>query len=158
MDECRSSTLDDVMRAVTMENIPFDFGAFLEMSPEGLDLLKGLLQRNPAKRITAKEAINHPWFKLHAAYEETSKENGGQVQLIFWHQHWCSVMQCSRGQHRQWTATLLQAACCMCGNIQGEGLSSSALLCRSAMTSSHFASTTEAWLVHAFCPSHTCCL
>ncbi len=80
MDECRSSTLDDVMRAVTMENIPFDFGAFLDMSPEGLHLLKGLLQRDPAKRITAKEAINHPWFKLHAAYEETSKENGLQVQ------------------------------------------------------------------------------
>ncbi len=83
MDECRSSTLDDVMRAVTMENIPFDFGAFLEMSPEGLHLLKGLLQRDPAKRITAKEAINHPWFKLHAAYEETSKENGLQVPANF---------------------------------------------------------------------------
>lgn len=84
MDECRSSTLDDVMRAVTMENIPFDFGAFLDMSPEGLQLLKGLLQRDPAKRITAKEALKHPWFKLHAAYEETSKENGLQVgvQLV----------------------------------------------------------------------------
>ena len=92
MDECRSSTLDDVMRAVTMENIPFAFGAFLEMSPEGLDLLKGLLQRDPAKRITARQAISHPWFKLHAAYEETSKENGGQVQLILQHQHWCSVI------------------------------------------------------------------
>ena len=81
MDECRSSTLDDVMRAVTMENIPFDFGAFLEMSPEGLDLLKGLLQRDPAKRLTAKQAINHPWFKLHAAFEQPSKEN--QIQVCF---------------------------------------------------------------------------
>lgn len=79
MDECRSSTLDDVMRAVTMENIPFDFGPFLNMSPEGIDMLKGLLQRDPAKRLTARQAINHPWFKLHAAYEEVSKENGLQV-------------------------------------------------------------------------------
>lgn len=79
MDECRSSTLDDVMRAVTMENIPFDFGPFLNMSPEGIDMMKGLLQRDPAKRLTARQAINHPWFKLHAAYEETSKENGLQV-------------------------------------------------------------------------------
>ncbi|KAL3158440.1 hypothetical protein ABBQ38_010674 [Trebouxia sp. C0009 RCD-2024] len=78
MDECRSSTLDDVMRAVTMESIPFDFGPFLNMSPEGIDMLKGLLQRDPAKRMTARQAINHPWFKLHAAYEETSKENGLQ--------------------------------------------------------------------------------
>ena len=79
MDECRSSTLDDVMRAVTMENIPFDFGPFLNMSPEGIDMLKGLLQRDPAKRLTARQAIKHPWFKLHAAYEEVSKENGLQV-------------------------------------------------------------------------------
>ena len=79
MDECRSSTLDDVMRAVTMENIPFDFGPFLNMSPEGIDMLKGLLQRDPAKRLTARQAINHPWFKLHAAFEEVSKENGLQV-------------------------------------------------------------------------------
>ena len=79
MDECRSSTLDDVMRAVTMENIPFDFGPFLNMSSEGIDMLKGLLQRDPAKRLTARQAINHPWFKLHAAYEEVSKENGLQV-------------------------------------------------------------------------------
>ena len=64
-----------------MENIPFDFGAFLEMSPEGLDLLKGLLQRDPAKRLTAKQAINHPWFKLHAAFEQPSKEN--QIQVCF---------------------------------------------------------------------------
>ena len=105
-----------------MENIPFDFGAFLEMSPEGLDLLKGLLQRNPAKRITAKEAINHPWFKLHAAFEETSKENGGQVQLIFWYLHCCSARQCSgvstgSGQqlycklHVACVATLRERAC-----------------------------------------------
>lgn len=95
MDECRSSTLDDVMRAVTMENIPFDFGAFLDMSPEGLQLLKGLLQRDPAKRITAKEALKHPWFKLHAAYEETSKENGLQVgvQLV------CSLTRIAMQSH-----------------------------------------------------------
>jgi len=102
MDECRSSTLDDVMRAVTMENIPFDFGAFLDMSPEGLHLLKGLLQRDPAKRITAKEAINHPWFKLHAAYEETSKENGLQVQT--WR-----LRSCILRSHVQRSACL-----CMC--------------------------------------------
>lgn len=89
MDECRSSTLDDVMRAVTMENIPFDFGAFLNMTPEGIDMLKGLLQRDPAKRLTARQAMNHPWFKLHAAYEETAKENGLQVGHRLTQSHLC---------------------------------------------------------------------
>ena len=115
MDECRSSTLDDVMRAVTMENIPFDFGAFLEMSPEGLHLLKGLLQRDPAKRITAKEAINHPWFKLHAAYEETSKENDLQVQAIF-HISNVQLNACLlQTRPRQPSAPLLLATCVMRG-------------------------------------------
>ena len=75
------------MRAVTMENIPFDFGPFLNMSSEGIAMLKGLLQRDPAKRLTARQAMNHPWFKLHAAYEEVSKENGLQV----YHMAYCLV-------------------------------------------------------------------
>lgn len=33
------------------------------LSPEGIDLLKGLLTANPKKRITAKKALSHPWFK-----------------------------------------------------------------------------------------------
>lgn len=33
------------------------------LSPEGVDLLKLLLTINPKKRITAKKALQHPWFK-----------------------------------------------------------------------------------------------
>lgn len=33
------------------------------LSPEGVDLLKNLLTANPKKRITAKKALMHPWFK-----------------------------------------------------------------------------------------------
>lgn len=33
------------------------------VSPEGLDLLKLLLTANPKKRISAKKALAHSWFK-----------------------------------------------------------------------------------------------
>jgi hypothetical protein len=34
-----------------------------KLSNEGIELLKGLLTANPKQRITAKKALNHPWFK-----------------------------------------------------------------------------------------------
>lgn len=33
------------------------------LSHEGVDLLKQLLVGNPKKRISAKKALNHGWFK-----------------------------------------------------------------------------------------------
>ena len=62
MDQCRSSTLDDVMRAVTIGNIPFNLQALTKLSPQGMDFLHQLLERNPAKRLMAEAAIQHPWF------------------------------------------------------------------------------------------------
>lgn len=53
------------MKAVIMEDIPVDYGPWLSVSPEGLDLLQGLLMRDPAQRLTAVEALEHPWFQRH---------------------------------------------------------------------------------------------
>ena len=41
--------------------------------PDGLDLLKLLLQFNPEKRLTAEEALNHPYVsKFHKPADEVS--------------------------------------------------------------------------------------
>lgn len=46
------------------------------LSPEGLDLLKLLLTANPKKRISAKKALTHPWFKgLIAPRDQMPKLN-----------------------------------------------------------------------------------
>jgi len=48
----------------------FEKGEF-GLSPEGLDLLKNLLIVNPKKRITAKRALMHIWFKGETAARES---------------------------------------------------------------------------------------
>ncbi|CAK0761365.1 hypothetical protein CVIRNUC_002853 [Coccomyxa viridis] len=65
--QCRTRSLEEVMKAVIMDNIPLDYGPWLTCSPECTDFLKGLLMRDPAQRMTATEALEHPWFRRHFA-------------------------------------------------------------------------------------------
>ena len=45
-----------------MDPIPINYGPWLCMSEEGLSFLQCLMLRNPAQRITAADALDHPWF------------------------------------------------------------------------------------------------
>lgn len=45
-----------------MDPIPINYGPWLSMSEEGLNFLQCLMLRNPAQRITAANALDHPWF------------------------------------------------------------------------------------------------
>lgn len=38
---------------------------FPQLSEKGLQLMKGLLCFDPSKRLTAEEALNHPYFSEH---------------------------------------------------------------------------------------------
>ena len=45
---------------------------------QGLDFLTGLIERDPLLRLTAEEALEHPWFKLHLQQhpaEQTPRQN-----------------------------------------------------------------------------------
>lgn len=53
MKACQAASLEEVMDRVTRADILLDFGPFLKLSPEGHELLRGLLVRDPAKRLTA---------------------------------------------------------------------------------------------------------
>lgn len=68
VEACRSRTLEEVMKAVIVDDIPFDYGPWLDMSPEGLDLIQSLVERDPARRITAAQALEHPWFEAQLSY------------------------------------------------------------------------------------------
>lgn len=51
------------------------------ISPEGLDLLKNLLIVNPKKRITAKKALAHVWFKGETATRENMPKSNPSNEL-----------------------------------------------------------------------------
>ena len=62
LEQCRAHGIDEVMRATIMDPIPINYGPWLSMSEEGLTFLQCLMLRNPAKRISAADALSHPWF------------------------------------------------------------------------------------------------
>lgn len=57
MKSCQQASLDEVMDRVTRADILLDFGPFLKLSPEGHDLLQGLLARDPSQRLTAEVRV-----------------------------------------------------------------------------------------------------
>ena len=62
LEQCRAHGIDEVMRAVIMDPIPINYGPWLNMSAEGISFLKGLMLRDPALRMSAADALEHPWF------------------------------------------------------------------------------------------------
>ncbi|BDA42700.1 Calcium-dependent protein kinase 17 [Coccomyxa sp. Obi] len=85
IEQCRTRSLEEVMKAVIMEDIPVDYGPWLSVSPEGLSLLQGLLTRDPTQRLTAVEALQHPWFQRHfagGAEENQSSRRNNIVPLM----------------------------------------------------------------------------
>lgn len=62
LDECRSRTLDEVMKSVIVDEIDYSYGPWRSMSAAGLDLIQRLLTRDPLQRVSATEALRHPWF------------------------------------------------------------------------------------------------
>lgn len=62
LEQCRAHGIDEVMRATIMDPIPINYGPWLSMSEEGLSFLQCLMLRDPAQRITAADALDHPWF------------------------------------------------------------------------------------------------
>lgn len=62
MATCRASKLEEVAQAVTRAEIPFDYGPWLKMSPEGRNFIRACLTRDVDRRLTVHEGLQHPWF------------------------------------------------------------------------------------------------
>ena len=62
-----------------MDPIPINYGPWLSMSEEGLNFLQSLMLRNPAQRLSAAQALEHPWFTsqfLGAGLNVSSRQQG----------------------------------------------------------------------------------
>lgn len=46
--------------------VPYPPQYWAKLSPEARDLAQGMLQKDPSSRLSAVEALQHPWFSLNA--------------------------------------------------------------------------------------------
>ncbi len=62
----------------------FAFIRILMSTPllQGLDLLRGLFDRDPAARLTAAEAQRHPWFAAQLGWEAESLRITAELPAI----------------------------------------------------------------------------
>jgi serine/threonine protein kinase len=62
------------MKAVITDDIPINYGPWMRMSSEGKQLIQQLLVRDPSKRISAAEALQHSWFRRHLRQANVSRQ------------------------------------------------------------------------------------
>lgn len=54
---------DKTRYAILNADYDFDSSAFEYVSEEAKDLIQQMIRVNPEERITAQQALSHPWFK-----------------------------------------------------------------------------------------------
>ncbi|XP_022941058.1 calcium-dependent protein kinase 29-like [Cucurbita moschata] len=57
-------TEDDILKAVLSGNLEMEDAPWPSISPSAKDLVSKMLRRDPKERITAAEALEHPWLKI----------------------------------------------------------------------------------------------
>lgn len=63
-----------IIQAVLAGKYSIDEPEWTDVSKEAKDLVKQLLIYDPENRITATNAMNHPWIKKMASVEKVTKE------------------------------------------------------------------------------------
>lgn len=53
---------EEIIASVRRGKFDFSYESFQYVSEEAKDLLKKMLTKNPKKRISAENALSHPWF------------------------------------------------------------------------------------------------
>ena len=66
---------DEIVENVTEGNYDLESPPFNKLSKNAIDLIQRLLTMDPEQRISAEQALNHPWFKEFKSQEKYNKIN-----------------------------------------------------------------------------------
>ena len=59
-----SNNDEDLKTLILQGKIEFDEKEWSKISPEAKDLIRKLLTKNEKQRLSAEEALKHPWFSI----------------------------------------------------------------------------------------------
>lgn len=80
MSDIEASEESDVVRAIQFNPVMFYSPKWESASPELVDLLTRLLERDPSMRISAEQALQHPW--LQPAHEMRADAEAAAAEEI----------------------------------------------------------------------------
>ena len=63
-ENVRECTLQQVWKSILTEQVDFQAAELSHISPEAVDLLRKMLHRDQNRRISANEALQHPWLAV----------------------------------------------------------------------------------------------
>ena len=73
------NTNNDIYNSIK-NNLPYFHGEdWKEITPEAIDLLQNMLNKNPSKRFSAEKCLNHQWFNL--LEKKNDKNFGKKLQM-----------------------------------------------------------------------------
>ena len=73
--------IKDIKNKIESKDLPFYNKVWTKTSPEWIDLVKSMLIVDPSKRITAKKALKHKWFKK-VTYESLEEEPSFNIKNL----------------------------------------------------------------------------
>ena len=81
-DSVANISLQQVWQAILVNPIDWEAETVKKNMSEGaLDLLKGLLRRDPKQRLTAVQALDHPWVREGGSAKEDLQLSGSVVSF-----------------------------------------------------------------------------
>lgn len=89
-------TDEEVFASTRHDRCDFSNVAWSGVSEEGKDFVRRLLQKDPEKRMTAQQALDHPWIRRHAdnnvEMSDGDRPNDSPVEVVYHRSRLDSIM------------------------------------------------------------------